>query len=725
MKLKSVLMAALISLSFLPTKADEGMWLPLLLGELNEAEMQAMGMRITAQDIYDANNSSIKDAIVHFGGFCTGEMISPEGLLLTNHHCGYGAIQSHSSVENDYLTDGYWAKNKGQELPNEGLYAMFIKYIVDVTDEVLQELPAGVSEEDREKLIQKIGEGFVEQETEGTHYGGYVRSFFNGNQFFMFITETFPDVRLVGAPPSSIGKYGADTDNWMWPRHTGDFSLFRVYMGPDGLPAEYSEDNVPYRPKHHLPISLKGYEPGDFSMVFGFPGRTQEYLPSVAIEQLTAEVNPARIELREEALAIMDKYMRADDEIRIQYASSFASIANYWKKWIGENTGLRESRAIERKRNAEADFRQKVSEMKNFKDEANIFAEYEKLYNKQLPYALARNYYVELGFRMLKTPGYALDWADVVNAKSGEDRDEAIAKLKADLDAHFKNYSELVEHDLWEKLVPFYASQVNDTYLAESLVALKGENMDAKISSMFYDSYITQPQKLKELLEGSPKKVAKKISKDPIYQLSMDMYSAYRSKVYGEYYGIEAELDLLHRRYMKALMAAFPDSTFYPDANSTLRVTYGQVKGFAPKDAVSYQHYTTMDGLVAKYVPGDYEFDLPKRMLELANERNYGQYANENGELPICFIAANHTTGGNSGSPALDADGNLIGLNFDRAWEGTMSDINYDVRRCRNIMVDARYILWTVDVFAGAGYLLDEMTLVRKPVEEPEEAVAE
>ncbi|MFT7114373.1 MAG: hypothetical protein ACI8P7_001158 [Candidatus Azotimanducaceae bacterium] len=708
------------------TRADEGMWIPLLLGQLNEAEMQAMGMEITAEDVYAANHSSLKDAIVHFGGGCTGEMISSQGLLLTNHHCGYGQIQSHSSVENDYLTDGFWAMDRSEELSNPGLTASFIKSIIDVTADVQNAVSDNMTEADRKAAIDAITKKIIEAEEEKTGYGAYIRSFFKGNQYFMFVTETFTDVRLVGAPPSSIGKYGADTDNWVWPRHTGDFSMFRVYADKNNKPAAYSEDNVPYAPAHHLPVSLEGINKGDFTLIYGFPGRTDEYLPAVAVDQTMSVLNPARIAIRDAALQVMDKEMRQNDLVRIQYAAKFASIANYWKKWIGENTGLKATGAIDKKLAMEAEFTKRVNANEAWEARyGNLLHDYDVLYGEIEELALARDYFLETCFRATDMLRYSFTFRAFVDAKSNESIGMALDKLKRGTNNFYKNFNAGVDQEMFAVLMEKY---INDLDIEQVPVSLRylyrnrfvGGNNPAK--TLYKNSIFSSQEKLDAVLARGHKAASFAIKNDPAYKLMADMYAFYRGDIYPAYYAVQDQLDSLGRLYMEAQMTVFPEKRFYPDANSTLRVAYGNVKGYAPKDGMDYHFQTYLEGVMEKYVPGDYEFDLPSKLIELYQTEDYGQYADASGRMPVCYIASNHTTGGNSGSPCLNGKGELIGLNFDRAWEGTMSDINYDVSLCRNIMVDIRYVLFIVDKFAGAGYLIDEMQLVTESLEAVEES---
>ena len=684
-----------------------GMWIPSLLKGMNETEMQSLGSKLSADDIYDVNNSSLKDAIVHFNGGCTAEVISPKGLLLTNHHCGFGQIQSHSSVEEDYLKDGFWAMSLEEELPNENLEVTFIISIEDVTKTVLNGVSEDMSPKESQSLIQKNTNGlqksFQKEEWQSTK----VKAFFKGNQYFLFVTESFEDIRLVGAPPSAIGKFGSDTDNWMFPRHTGDFSMFRIYADKNNRPAKYSKDNVPYTPKHFLPVSLDGIQEGDFTMVFGFPGRTNEYLPAVAVEQITQKVNPTNIKIREEALKVIDAAMKSDDKTRIQYASKQASIANYWKKWIGENQGIEKSNAIVKKRAFEKTFT-KAIDKKKYKKYQNLLAEFETLYGEFEPYAVKRSNFIEIFYRnselmqtmfrlyqfeqrIEKLKMTASDNLKDINNTDGYKK--AKQYVVSQITRIQKNYNVNVDKGIFEAIMPLYDA--------------KNSNSDFYNSSSFTN--LTDALKI---LDGTLNNVILAINDDAAYKYAKPFIAEFYNDLEPNYQRLNGEIAKVQKQYMKALMEVLPSDRYYPDANSTLRVTYGQVKGYAPRDAVYYNPVSYLDGIVEKHIPGDYEFNVPEKLLELYKTKNYGQYADTNGKVPVCFLGTNHTTGGNSGSPAIDAHGNLIGLNFDRVWEGTMSDMNYDPLICRNIMVDARYILFIVDKYAGATHLIDEMKLV-------------
>ena len=686
-----------------------GMWIPSMLKGMNESEMQSLGMKMTAQDIYDANNSSLKDAIVHFDGGCTSELISSKGLMLTNHHCGYGEIQSHSTVEHDYLQDGFWAKDLNSELTNPGMVATLIVSIHDVTNTVLEGVSGISSENEKQKKIadniSRLQTSFPKESWQENK----IKTFYEGNQFILFVTETFKDIRLVGAPPSSIGKFGSDTDNWVWPRHTGDFSLFRIYANKDNKPAEYSKDNVPYTPKHFLPISLDGVAENDFTMVFGFPGRTQEYLPSFAVEQIVNTLNPAKIELRDAALKVQDGFMRKDQAIKIQYASKFASVANYWKKWIGESQGLKKSNAIQIKQNFEKEFQKRVLKNNKTEEYGSLLADFEKNYKAINDYSLARDYFIETVLRNteLLSVGFRLYQLEQVYTTKGEqaftDRKENTIK---GLESFYKDFNAKVDEKVFEKLIALYG-QKSPLVPAD----LKTMNYNKTTTDIYTMSKLTSYEGLKTLLKGNSKTILKNLNKDLGYQLVKKLADNFYKNIAPKYDELNLETGAIQRNYMKAQLELFPEGRYFPDANSTLRITYGQVKGYSPNDAVYYEPVTHLEGVMEKYVPGDYEFDVPEKLIELIKNKDYGQYA-ENGKMPVCFIATNHTTGGNSGSPAIDANGNLIGLNFDRVWEGTMSDIHYDPSICRNIMVDVRYVLFIIDKYAGAKHLIEEMELV-------------
>lgn len=667
LKMKKFLSLLLIISSFQITLAKEGMWIPMLLNN-NIAEMQAMGCELTAEDIYSVNNSSLKDAIVSFGGFCTGEFISSKGLVLTNHHCGYGQIQKQSTLENNYLKDGFWANSMSEELKNPGLYVEQLVFMEDVTNSLAN---AG----DQFKAIE--AQIIEAKQAENSALSYKVVPFFNNNQFFLLATIKYNDVRLVGAPPSSIGKFGADTDNWVFPRHTGDFSLFRVY----------DENGSAFIPAQHLKVNIAPRTPGEFTMVFGYPGRTQEYLTAVEMNQLVNVENVRRVEIRNVLLTIMDAEMRANAEVQLKYASKYARIANGWKKWIGQIEGVQFSKGLDRKRKLEAEFTARIAA------DANLWNKYNSLLNDivvnktQLAEAqIKRNEFIE-------TIYYGMEWFSLMSK---------LQRVKDDL-------------NLVETLIEFnknYSRTVSEK-TTTAMLAMALETFPNLIGDHDQESFVRLVHNEIETLVAMAQK-GEKIEIDQISTTALEFHGA----AFQSFTDVSPDNALMQKatelssKYMLALIEVFPERNFYPDANSTLRVTYGKLEGVHPRDAVSYGTTTYLEGAMAKYKPGDYEFDMPAKLIELYDSKDYGNYA-ENGKLPVCNIASNHTTGGNSGSPVLNGRGELIGLNFDRIWEGTMSDVNFDANICRNIMVDSRYVLFIIDKFAGQQWLINEIELVR------------
>ena len=713
---KIALVLFIAVLSFLQSFADEGMWLPQLLQSLNEKQMKKMGMKINASDIYSINKSSLKDAIVSFGGFCTAEVISNEGLLLTNHHCGFDAIQNHSSIQNNYIRDGFWAYNKGQELTNPSLFATFIIRIDEVTNDILKGVTSNLTEKERQSIIDKNMAALKTTIKKENYQDILIRAFFEGNKYFCFVTETYKDVRLVGAPPSSVGNFGKDTDNWMWPRHTGDFSMFRIYAGKDNKPAAYSPDNVPYKPKRSLNISLKGVKEGDFTMVFGFPGRTTQYLHSAAVKQIMEVTDPAKIAIREKALNVIDGFMRKDEGIKIKYAAKYASIQNAYKKWQGEVLGLRSKDAVGKKKQIESVFEKIVLARPEMNAAyLNLLKKLETAYTEIEPYALARDYYNEITQKIELLTVANLLRNVVTNFENNGEKGYAQSKtaVLGALDGLFGEYDVNVDKKVFEVMMKLYVQDQKANYVSPYFTSmLQNNDFEKAANDVYSQTTFTSLEKIKALFNGTSAEVVDAIKKDIAYKLSADMQQTYSDNVAKNIAPLQANLNSLQRLYMQAQMDVFADKNLYPDANSTLRVTYGNVKGYRPKDGAYYDFYTYLDGVMEKYKPGDYEFDVPAKIIELYKKKDFGQYG-VNGKQPVCFIAANHTTGGNSGSPALDANGNLIGLNFDRVWEGTMSDINYDVSICRNIMVDIRYVLFIVDKYAGATNIIKELKLVK------------
>ncbi len=692
--------------------AEEGMLIPSLI-QAFEDDMKAMGMKLSAEDIYSVNHSSLKDAILHFGGGCTSELVSDQGLLLTNHHCGYSQIQSHSSLENDYLKYGFWAKTKADELPNPGLTATRVVVIVDVTESVffgLERLDDRAAYAMMQENINKL----IADATNGTHYEAKVKAFDYGNSYFMIITETFKDVRLVGTPPNSIGKFGGDTDNWVWPRHTGDFSVFRVYADANNKPAEYSESNVPYSPLHFLPVSMKSRVAGEFTMVYGFPGTTEQHLSSGHLQYIMDKERPARIAMREKSLGVIDAAMRADDQTRIQYASKQARIANAWKKWIGQLGGLMTVDAIQIKLDREKVYRDMSTANESFNRYGGIIDSMNNLVAKykddDFAYAMAVEYlYVgpEL-FQRARTLNAFMDSYTDLEVNGG--LQEEIEKLKQGAEGFFKDYNAEVDKQIFILLTEEYMKQLPQEQWPE---ILKEKSPEEFAEGIYAKSILTDKDRYISFLDKVNSKSIKKIKlKDCGFKLWNSCNTNFLENVLPEVRLFRTQMDNFIRVYIEGRAKMFPDEKRWPDANSTMRITYGKLEGSAPHDGMKYTEHTTLDGIIAKNNMGIYDYELLPRMRELAEKKEYGQYAQE-GELWVCFTGSNHTTGGNSGSPVIDAEGNLMGLNFDRTWESTMSDFMFDSSRCRNIAVDIRYVMWVMDVYSGAGHLVEEMTIVK------------
>ncbi|MFK7969965.1 MAG: S46 family peptidase [Bacteroidia bacterium] len=725
--LRTLLFASLLlltSLIAIPANAGGGMWIPMLLEQLNEDEMQTMGLKLTAEDIYSVNNSSLKDAIVKFGRGCTGEIISEDGLLLTNHHCGYGTIQSHSSVDNDYLTDGFWAMNRSEELKNAGLTVTFIVRMEDVTSQVLAGVSDDMSEPARNQITAANIRAIGQEATNGTHYEAEIKPFYQGNEYYMFVLEIFKDVRLVGAPPSEIGNFGGDTDNWIWPRHTGDFSLFRVYSGPDGKPAEYSENNIPLKPRHSLPVSLKSKEEGDFTMVYGFPARTEQYLPSYAVEHELERNFPTRVDLRTEILDIMKDWMRGNDTIRIKYSSKAKGVSNGWKKWIGAIRGLKRTKAVQKKLDYEAEFTERINNNPKWKNAyGTILSDYKTAYEKLIPVHRREVYFFEAIWsveairqaRMVEPLLLALEGNEDMKTRIGSFEEEA-KKRKGQLNGYFKNYDARVDMGVMGAMLTQFCANIARSEwpasLAEAYDKYDGD-LQAFADNAREESFLVNRARFEAALDkAASKEKSKWLRKDPILNIGLDLLGWYRKDVSLDLSVVEAEIDALHREYMQAQREVFDDKRFFPDANFTLRLSYGKMEGYTPDNGVRYLPFTTVDGILEKASNENIEdYVISDKLEKLLKDRTYGRYA-QDGKLWTCFVASNHTSGGNSGSPVIDAEGHLIGLNFDRGWDGTMSDINYDRRLCRNISVDIRYVLWVIEHYAGAGYLVDEMRLV-------------
>lgn len=730
-----VLFLLALSLS-LPALANEGMWLPLLLGR-NYEDMKAHGLQLTPEQIYDINNGSLKDAIVSFSGFCTGEIISDQGLILTNHHCGYGAIQTHSTTENDYLSDGFWAYSLDQEIPNEDLFVRFLVRMEDVTNAVLEVLNEEMTEEERSQAIQAKGRELAAAAKEGTHYEANVRSFFHGNEFYLFVYERFNDVRLVGAPPSSIGKFGGDTDNWMWPRHTGDFSLFRVYSGPDGMPADYSEDNIPLKPKHHLPVSLDGVKDGDFTMVMGYPGSTDRYLSSHGVKEAIEINGPAVVRVRELKLAVMKKYMDADPATRIKYASKYARVANYWKYFIGQTEQLQSNGVYESKQALEKRFQDWMAQEPARKAQyGKVIPMLEEVYLARAKTAEAGIYAREAGIsgveialqalRVNRTLQAYFETTEAFEKASGEaEGEEALVavreqynprlealmeSLKSSAKEFFKDYNADLDREMAAAVLDLYYRDIPAEQQPEILQEIgtkyKG-NFEKYADKLFKKSFLVNEEAFMDFLS---KPSLKKLEKDMAVALGEGMYAAYSA---GNDADIEAKKEKAYRLFTAGLRQMDQQRNFYPDANSTMRLTYGTVGSYQARDAVHYEYYTTAEGILQKMDNSDPEFEVPAALETLIRKGDFGAYANADGELPICFIHNTDITGGNSGSPVINGKGELIGCAFDGNWEAMSGDISFEPEIQRTISVDARYILFVIDKYAGAQNLINEMTLVR------------
>jgi hypothetical protein len=720
MKKGFLALIALVMLAGPPLRANEGMWLPLLLN-MNEGDMQKLGLKLSADEIYSVNRSSLKDAIVSLGGFCTGEIISGEGLLLTNHHCGYGAIQSHSSVENDYLTDGFWAMTREEELPNEGLFVRFLVRMEDVTAKVNAQLNAQMSEEERAKAIAAVTKQIAEEAKGNTHYDAMVKEYFEGNEFYLLVYETFTDVRLVGAPPESVGKYGGDTDNWMWPRHTGDFSLFRVYSGPDGKPAEYSKDNIPLKPKHHLPVSLQGVQEGDFAMVMGYPGSTDRYLTSYGIKQALDQTNPTRVKIREERLRILKEDMDADKDTRIKYASKYASVSNYWKYFIGQSEGLKKLQVLNKKQNLEKQFiTWATANAERKKEYGEALSLIDKSYAESNDANLSYLYLIEavFGSEIIR---YANGFRSLEGALKSEKQEaitEAANALKERAPDYYKDYNAATDEKVMAALIEMYYEDVPKADHPEIFKTIENEykgDFKKWADDMFDNSVFASQDKLMKFLDD-PK--LKTLQEDLAYVAAQSFMNNYYQNIRPKTTELYAMRDKGNRLFVKGLRQMMPDKKFYPNANSTMRLTFGTVGSYEPRDAVEYEYYTTMEGVMQKMDNSDPEFVVPDKLVELYNKKDYGQYTNKQGELPVAFITNNDITGGNSGSPVIDGEGRLIGLAFDGNWEAMSGDIAFEPELQRCINVDIRYVLFIMDKYAGAGHLVNEMTLVKADTKE-------
>ncbi len=707
--------------------ADEGMWLPMFIKRLNEVDMQEAGLKLTPEELYSINNSSLKDAIVSFGGFCTGELISSQGLLLTNHHCGYDAIQDHSSIDNDYLTDGFWAMDKKDELPNPSLYVDFLIKMEDVTQRVLKNVNSDMSEEKRLNEIDKEIKVLKNENSNDNNFIVQVKSFFAGNEYYMFIYERFSDVRLVGAPPpSSIGKYGGDTDNWMWPRHTGDFSMFRVYSSKDGQPSKYSEDNVPLTKElreknnafyHHLPVSIKGVENGDFTMVWGYPGSTDRFLTSYGVNQLLNITAPTIVDIRDLKLEIMKKYMDSDEEIRIKYSSKYARTANYWKYYIGQSKGLKKLGIYDKKKEIEDDF-YKFSNLsqENIEQYGQVLSLFENSYNSIDSLEKSSNFLSEVGIRGTDLVLFVYRASrminSMINSQEKNEKEKLLDNLKKMSLEHFKNFDYNLDKEQFYKLFQKYFNEVSPKFYPDffEIVAKKYKNNWDKFSSKLYENSIfTNQDKFIKFLNSPNKKT---LDRDLANIVSSSVISSYFSQG-GLSKDANLNLSKANRLFIKGLKEMNPEIKYYPDANFSMRTTYGKIGDYIPSDGVHYDFKTTLDGVIEKYLPNDFEFDLPEKLINLYNEKDYGEYSDSSGNLIVNFIHNTDITGGNSGSPVLNSEGHLIGTAFDGNWEAMSGDIAFESEIQRTISCDIRYVLFIIDKYANASHLVKEMDIIK------------
>ena len=706
-----MMLTVIITAGTLNVKAEEGMWIPMLLEKYNIEAMQEAGLRLSAEDIYSINQDCLKDALVIFGRGCTGEMISADGLLLTNHHCGYGAIQRHSSVESDYLTDGFWAMSRDEELPNEGLTVTYLRYMKDVTVEMEEGLIGELDPEEAQKQMERNMGKLIKEATEGSHYSALVRPFYYGNAYYMFVYETFTDVRLVGAPPEAIGNFGADQDNWMWPRHTGDFSMFRVYANEDNEPAAFDPSNQPYKPRKHLEIAAGGIEEGDFTMVMGYPGSTTQYLYSAAVRSMLETSLPVKIDLRTTRLEIMDRYMRADDVVRIQYSSKYRGVSNAWKKWQGIILGLTRNHAVDVKLEEEEAFAAWIeADGERILKYGDVLDEFAEIYSEMEKYEMAM-YMMSESVMAIELFRQSSRIERMMNQGMSRER------IERSMDGFYKNYYRPVDQEICAAMLEAYFSQMPASQYPACAEEINGKykgDYSAYAEALYNKTVFNQPEKFLKLMDKYEKNSEKAITafqKDPIVATANQFSDLLMEETGPVYRKLQELLQRNYQIYMAALLEMEQDRMLYPDANFTMRFTYGKVDSYNPKDGVEYDYYTSLSGIMDKAMEGFEDYAVPQKLRELYEAKDYGKYG-VNGTMPVCFIASNHTSGGNSGSPVMDADGRLLGINFDRNWEGTMSDVHYDPSLCRNITVDIRYVLFIIDKFAGAEYLLDEMDIV-------------
>lgn len=698
-------------------KADEGLWLLTMLEKMNMDRMQEMGLKLSAEDIYSINHSSIKDAVVNFGGFCTGEIVSDKGLIFTNHHCGEGAIHEVSTQEHNYLKNGFWAKSMEKEKPIEDLTVSFLVRMEDVTGRVNDALQEDMSQAERSAKIRQVTSQIEQEATEDTHYKANVKPFFSGNEFYLMVYETYQDVRLVGAPPKSIGNFGGDTDNWMWPRHTGDFSVFRVYAGPDGKPAPYSEENEPLQPDHHLPVSLEGLKDGDFTMIMGYPGGTDRYMTSYGVKEARNLVNPTRIQVREKILDIMEKSMNSSEELELKYSSKQSRVSNYYKYSIGQNEGLTRLDVIKDRQHLEDRFREWVAQ-----DEQRQQKYGTTLENIKEAYKNRRDYYKTVlylnealygGFEISRFTSRFQGLYHVLknNPDSTEAVQSEIKGIRGRLKDFYKDYHAPTDRKLMSEMMEIFHENVPDNMkpgIFQRVEKLYDGNYNEYADMVFDHSMFVSMDRVEDFL-NDPSLEA--LENDPAFVLAQSIQDKVRSMM-GKFRSFDQQLSKNQRLFMQGLREMQPDKKFYPDANFTMRLTYGDVNDYYPRDAVHYDYYTTLEGIMQKEDPSDKEFIVPEKLKKLYKEKDYGPYGT-NGQLNICFISDNDITGGNSGSPVMNAEGELVGIAFDGNWEAMTGDIQFEPSLQRTISVDIRYVLFVIDKVAGADRLIDEMTIIK------------
>jgi hypothetical protein len=714
-KLFAILITLVLSFG-LKVKADEGMWLLPLIEKLNMGKMTQLGLKLSAEDIYSLNKNSVKDAIVSFGGFCTGEIVSSQGLILTNHHCGFTSIQEHSTVDHDYLGNGFWAMSKEEELPNPDLFVSFLISIEDVTNQVLADVKQGMSNSERTNSISAVRLSIEKKAVEGNNYRAQVVSFYGGNYFYLLVYERYNDVRLVGAPPQSIGKFGSDTDNWEWPRHTGDFSVFRVYSSPDGKPAPYAKENIPLKPKYFLPVSIKDLNKGDFAMVLGYPGRTSRYMTSFEVNEQLQIVHPDRIKIRGIKQEIWMKDMKTDPKINIQYSDKYFKSSNYWKYSIGQKNGLEKLNVKAKKEMIEDQFNKWVNLSSDRKTKyGDALKKIKTATEGRADYYNALQYMSECiqGCELFSMRQISTMLVNVL--KSGDDQkiNATISRVRNIISDFYKDYNPSTDNKSMKAMLSLYRTDIPASFQPDFYVKIvdkkyKG-NIDKFVDEMFSKSIFASESRLMAFLD---KPLLKTIENDPLYITSSSVYKKAADISFGSSQ-FDDELATGKRLWMEALLDMSPEKTQYPDANSTMRLSYGTILDYNPKDGVTNKYYTTLQGVVDKYKPGDYEFDLPKKLIDLNARKEFGRYASSKGYMPVCFLTTNDITGGNSGSPVINGNGELIGLAFDGNWESMSGDIAYEPELQRTIVVDIRYVLWVMDIYAGAKHLVDEMNIIQ------------